>query len=122
MNCNDTTNGTGCLKCQTSCSNAIEQGSDVRPFFNQNFECQCKICICECAVVFFDHERRKLTLQRQLDDEKKLNIKIQLKLNNYFGFKEIISTMADNRLKKVGRMEDALAMTSKDLSSSTNLS
>ena len=106
----------------TSCSNAIEQGSDVRPFFDHNFECQCQICLCTCSVVFFYHERRKLAQQRQLDNEKKLNTKIQPKLNNYFGFKDGITTMAEDRLKEAGNIEEALAMTSNDLSSLTTLS
>ena len=45
----------------------------------------------------------------------------QPKLNSYFGFKEIITNMAENRLEAVGSIEDALALTSNDLSASTSL-
>ena len=45
----------------------------------------------------------------------------QPKLNSYFGFKEIITNMAEDRLESVGSIEDALALTSNDLSASTTL-
>ena len=45
----------------------------------------------------------------------------QPKLNSYFGFKEIITNMAEDCLEAVGNIEDALALTSHDLSASTTL-
>ena len=51
MTCIDNINGAGCLKCETACANAIEQGSEERPFFDKNFECVCDICMCQCSVV-----------------------------------------------------------------------
>ena len=45
----------------------------------------------------------------------------QPKLNSYFGFKEIITNMAKDRLEAVGSIEDALALTFHDLSASTTL-
>ena len=121
MHCNDNTNGTGCLKCSIACSNAIEQGSEGQPFFDKNFECQCHICACECFVVYFSHEAKKLSQLRRIECEKKLGSMTQPKLNSYFGFKEIITNMAEDRLEAVGSIDDALALTSHDLSVSTTL-
>jgi len=70
MNCLDKTNGSGCIKCEIACANAIEQGSDKRPFYDMNFECICSICKCECSVIYFRHEAKKLARQRQIDKEK----------------------------------------------------
>ena len=33
MNCLERRDGSGCMKCESACSHAIEQGSDVRSFF-----------------------------------------------------------------------------------------
>jgi len=45
MNCLDKINGSGCFKCEIACTNAIDQNSDVGPFFGTIFECTYKICI-----------------------------------------------------------------------------
>ena len=51
MACLDNINGSGCLKCEQACKNAIEQGSEIRLFFDLNFQYTCEICHCECSVV-----------------------------------------------------------------------
>ena len=70
MNCLDKIHSSECFKCKIACTNTIDQNSDIRPFFDINFECKCKICIYECEVVYFRHEAKKLAQQRQIDDEK----------------------------------------------------
>lgn len=70
MNCLDKKNGSGCFKCEIAYENAIEQGSDVRPYFNANFECTCHICRCECSVIYYRHEANRLARQRKVDKEK----------------------------------------------------
>jgi len=86
MACIDKTNGAGCFKCETACKKAIESGSNVRPFFDKNFQCTCEIYICECQVVYFRHEAKKLAKARRLDIETKNNKKLQPKLNTFYGF------------------------------------
>ena len=71
MNCLSKTSGSGCIKCKMACENAIEQGSDDRPFFDSNFQCTCEIYACNCCVVYYRHEAKRLAREKQIDLEKK---------------------------------------------------
>ena len=122
MACIDNINGSGCLKCEIACKNSIEHGSDVRPFFDKDFQCKCKVCCCECSVVYFRHEAKKLARQRQLDYEKQTNSLSQPKLNSFFGFTDSLKEMTNSRLAEVESTDDAMAITACDLSSSKTLS
>jgi len=122
MNCLDKVNGSGCFKCESACTNAIEQNSDIRPYFDANFECKCKICICECEVVYFRHEAKKLARQRQIDDEKNNEALVQPKLENFIGFTKSLANLTKEKLYEVGDPEEAMALTAIDLSRSTTLS
>jgi len=77
MNCVDRRDGAGCRKCVTACANAIEQGSDYRPFLDDNFVCNCEICLCDCSVVYYRHEAKKLARQRRIDIEQKTHYRSQ---------------------------------------------
>ena len=90
MNCLDNTSELGCFKWKIACTNAIEQVSDVCPFFNYNVDCQCHICKCECSVAYFWHEAKKLSRQKQLDKDKGGNMLSQPKLNSFFWVYESI--------------------------------
>ena len=122
MNCLDKINGSGCFKCEIACTNAIEQNSDIRPFFDLNFECKCKICICECEVVYFRHEAKKLARQRQIDDEKKNETLSQPKLETFCGFTKSLTNLTQSKIYEGNDAEEAMALTAVDLSKSVSLS
>lgn len=90
MNCIDRRDGNGCRKCEAACANAIEQGSDVRPFLDANFVCKCEICVCECSVVYYRHEAKKMARQARIDANKKNATLSQPKLNAFFGFGSLL--------------------------------
>ena len=54
MACMDNTNGSGCLKCETACRNAIEQDSEIRPFFTRTFNVRAKFVSVNVALFTSD--------------------------------------------------------------------
>ena len=122
MNCLDKTNGSGCFKCEIACDNAIEQGSDVRPYFNANFECTCHICKCECSVIYYRHEANKVSRQRKIDKEKANQTMSQPKLDSFYGFTNALANISREQLIDVEDADEAMALTAIDLTSSNSLS
>ena len=122
MNCLDKIDGSGCFKCEVACTNAIEQNSNIRPMFDINFQCNCEICKCECNVVYFRHEAKKLAKQRQLDKEIACDALIQPKLSTFTGFTAALTKLAADKLNDVEDPEEAMALTAIDISQSISLS
>ena len=122
MSCMDKIDGSGCFKCEIACTNAINQNSNVRPYFDINFECACKICKCECDVVYFRHEAKKLARQRQIDNEKNNETLVQPKLETFSGFTKSLSELTKDKLYEIDDPEEAMALTAIDLSQSISLS
>ena len=119
MSCLDYINGSGCFKFEIACTNAINQNSDARPFFNINFECTCKICKCKCDVVYFRHEAKKLVGQCQIDNEKNNEALVQPKLETFSGFTQSLSDLTKDKLYEIDDPVEAMALTAIDLSQST---
>jgi len=121
MSCLSKANVLGCIQCEISCVNAIEQGSDVRPYFDANFKCTCQICRCECCVIYFCHEANKIAKQQQLDNKKTSQALLQLKIDSFLGFTSALANMTRDKLQYVENTNEAMALTAIDLSNSNLL-
>ena len=124
MHCLNRIDGAGCFRCKDACSNAIQAGRDDRPFFYTNFECTCIICTCQCSVLFFRHDGKKLAIQARKAREEKYNTSSQTKMDRFLGFtdsilvktKEIYQEMGDK-----GTVDNAMSIAALDLFSSKSV-
>ena len=123
MHCLNRDDGLGCLKCEWSCIENVKKGKDERPYFDKNNDCMCSICKCQCSVVYYRHEEKKLAIQAKNDVLSDLDTKPQSKIDSFFGFSNAIADLAK---KRVAENEDVspsslLGLTSEDLLRSIEL-
>ena len=125
MHCLNRPDGVGCLKCEWAC---IEQSKSRKPgekraHFDDNSDCKCKICACQCSVVYFRSEEKRLAEQSKRDMLEALDTKPQSKINGFFGFTNAIADLANERLAIDPTLtsSDLLGLTSEDLLTSIEL-
>ena len=117
MNCLGRMDGVGCLKCEWACIEFKKAERKSRPYFDENLECQCKICECTCDVVYFRSEEKKLATQAKEDTIQKLDTKLQTKIDGFYGFQNAIVDLAKNRVHENNQLSDSslLGLTPGDL-------
>lgn len=77
MNCLNCSNGVGCMMCKWACLEFKKANRKSRPYFDSNSDCKCKICACQCSVVYFCSEEKKLVQQAREDKLAELDTKPQ---------------------------------------------
>ena len=125
FHCLNRSDGVGCLKCEWAC---IEQSKsrkpgDRRAHFDDHSDCRCEICACQCSVVYFRSEEKRLAEQAKRDMSEALDTKPQSKINGFFGFTNAIADLANERLAIDPTLtsSDLLGLTSEDLLTSIEL-
>ena len=100
MNCLNRTNGVGCMKCEWVCLEFKKANRKSRPYFDSNSDCKCLICACQCSVVYFCSEEKKLAQQAREDKLAELDTKPQSQIDSFYGFSNAIAGMAMKRIKE----------------------
>ena len=125
MHCLNRPDGVGCLKCEWAC---IEQSKSKMPggrraHFDEDSDCKCNICACQCSVVYFRSEEKRMAEQSKRELLDLLDTKPQSKIDGFFGFTNAIADLANERLKSDPTLtsSDLLGLTSEDLLSSIEL-
>ena len=93
-------------------------------FFYSNFEYTCIICTCQCSVLFFRHDDKKLAIQARKAREERYDNPTQTKMDRFLGFtdsilvktKEIYQEMGDE-----GMVDNAMSIAALDLFSSKSV-
>ena len=123
MHCLNRTGGSGCLKCEWACDEAINQSSDKRPYFDSDMNCVCPVCFCQCSVIYYRHEEKRLAVQAKEEYFLQIDKKPQAKLDSFFGFTNAIADLAQKRTANQDGAEarSVLGLTSEDLLQSIKL-
>ena len=65
LHCLNRTGGNGCFKCEWACLEAVNQNSEIRPYFDSDMNCMCPVCTCQCSVVYYRHEEKNLQFRQR---------------------------------------------------------
>ena len=71
MNCFDKIDGSGCFKCEIACENAIQQNSNIRPFFYINLNANAEYAHANVMLFTFVTRERNLHVNAKLTERKK---------------------------------------------------
>ena len=114
IHCLNRPDGVGCLKCEWACFE--HKNIEGRPYFDNNEDCTCPICLCQCSVVYHRNEEKKLAAQAKFEIMESLNTKPQSRIDGFFGFTNAIANLAKNRLKDDATISSStlLGLTSED--------
>ena len=93
MHCLNRSDGNGCFKCEWACTEAHKQDSSTRPYFDQNMNCVCPVCICQCSVVYFRHEEKRLAIQAKEEYLTEIDKKPQSKIGSFIGLTAAIADL-----------------------------
>ena len=111
------------MKCECACTGAGKYDSSARPYFDQNMNCVCTVCIYQCSVVYYIHGETRLDIQAKEEYLAVINKKPQSKIDSFFGFTDAIADLAKDRIKNTDSLStaNALGLTSEDLLQSIKL-
>ena len=121
MHCMNRPDGVGCLKCEWACFE--NKDKTVRPYFDENKDCTCPICRCQCSVVYFRNEEKKLAAQAKFEILESLDTKSQTRIDGFHGFTNAIADLAKKRIKDDATISSStlLGLTSEDILHSIEL-
>ena len=112
------------MQCEDACKNAKEAGRNDCPFYNTDFQYECPVCTCQCRVLFYRHDGKKLAVQSQKDREEKMNFRCQSKMDRFLGFNDSIVNQTKTKLVKLSsksNTQDRSSTTVVDLVSSRSV-
>lgn len=98
--CTNSLNAQGGFKFVQLCTQSRDEGSLVRPLFDDKFSCTCDIYHYQCSVLYYIHDFAKLAAQAQTAREKRGNLVSQTNINTFLGIKSSIVDMAQDMMKK----------------------
>ena len=73
MHCFNRFNGHGCLKCAMVCKKSTEQDNLDHPMLDNKLNCIFDVWECDCSVLYYRHEHKKVAVQLQIARALKIN-------------------------------------------------